>query len=280
MKKLLLCTVFSQLLLSACSTSSSGRAQIMLYSNDELGKMGITSFEQMKQEIKISKDPATNQFVQCVADAIIKNVPQSAHKGEWEVVVFDSPQINAFALPGGKIGVYTGILNVTENQHQLGAIMGHEVGHVIEHHSNERLSSNQVAQGGLALAGAVLAIKGGENRNLLMAGLGLGVQYGVLMPYGRTHESEADIVGQDLMARSGFEPSASIKLWENMAKNSTSLQPEFMSTHPSNQTRISQLTEHLAESRKLMVGTTSPTCVKPAYIPISEVAAAATNGTK
>lgn len=280
MKKLLLCTVFSQLLLSACSTSSSGRAQIMLYSNDELGKMGITSFEQMKQEIKISKDPATNQFVQCVADAIIKNVPQSAHKGEWEVVVFDSPQINAFALPGGKIGVYTGILNVTENQHQLGAIMGHEVGHVIEHHSNERLSSNQVAQGGLALAGAVLAIKGGENRNLLMAGLGLGVQYGVLMPYGRTHESEADIVGQDLMARSGFEPSASIKLWENMAKNSTSSQPEFMSTHPSNQTRISQLTEHLAESRKLMVGTTPPTCVKPAYIPISEVAAAATNGTK
>lgn len=104
-----------------------------------------------------------------------------------------------------------------------------------------------------------------------MAGLGLGLQYGVLMPYGRTHESEADIVGQDLMARSGFEPSASIRLWENMAKNSTSAQPEFLSTHPSNETRIKQLTNHLAESKKLMAGTKSPTCVKPAVIPISEV---------
>lgn len=122
MKKLLLCAVAAQLLLSGCSTSSSGRNQIMLYSNSELSKMGATSFEQMKAEIKISKDPAINKFVQCVADAITVNVPKSAHKGEWEVIVFDSPQINAFALPGGKIGVYTGILNVTENQHQLAAI--------------------------------------------------------------------------------------------------------------------------------------------------------------
>jgi predicted Zn-dependent protease len=277
MKKLILCAVVAQLLLSACSTSSSGRKQIMLYSNDQLGKMGATSFEQMKQEIKISNDPATVQFVQCVADAITKNVPQSAHKGAWEVVVFDSPQINAFALPGGKIGVYTGILNVTENQHQLAAIMGHEVGHVIEHHSNERLSSNQVAQGGLAIAGAALAIKGSKNKGLLLAGLGLGVQYGVLMPYGRTHESEADIVGQDLMARSGFEPSASVKLWQNMAKNSTSAQPEFMSTHPSNQTRIKNLTEHLPKSKPLMAGTKTPNCVKPKYIPVSKAAPKATN---
>ena len=275
MKKLLLCAVVAQLLLGACSTSSSGRNQIMLYSNDQLEKMGATSFEDMKKEIKISQDPATNQFVQCVADAITKNVPESAHKGAWEVVVFDSPQINAFALPGGKIGVYTGILNVTENQDQLGAIMGHEVGHVIEHHSNERLSSNQVAQGGLALAGAALAIKGSKNQGLLLAGLGLGVQYGVLMPYGRTHESEADIVGQDLMAISGFDPSASIKLWQNMAKNSQSSPPEFMSTHPSNSTRIEDLTEHLPVSQKLMVGTKRPNCVKPAFIPITEVPAVA-----
>jgi len=271
MKKLLLCAVVSQLLLSACSTSSSGRAQIMLYSNDELGKMGATSFEQMKKDVKISHDPATNQFVQCVADAITKNVPKSAHQGEWEVVVFDSPQINAFALPGGKIGVYTGILNVTEDQHQLGAIMGHEVGHVIEHHSNERLSSNQVAQGGMAIANAVLEVQGGAYKDQLMAGLGLGVQYGVLMPYGRAHESEADIVGQDLMAKSGFEPAASIKLWQNMAKNSKSSQPEFMSTHPSNQTRIKDLTDHLAKSKALMVGTNTPNCVKPKYIPVSKV---------
>jgi len=271
MKKLLLCAVAAQLLLSACSTSSTGRNQIMLYSNDELSKMGATSFEQMKEKIKISKDPATNKFVQCVADAITVNVPQSAHKGEWEVVVFDSPQINAFALPGGKIGVYTGILNVTENQHQLAAIMGHEVGHVIEHHSNERLSSNKMAQGGLVLAGVALGAAQSENKALWMAGLGLGVQYGVLMPYGRAHESEADIVGQDLMAKSGFEPSASIKLWQNMAKTAKSSPPEFLSTHPSNTTRINNLSGNLAEAKKLMVGTRTPNCVKPKVIPISKV---------
>jgi len=270
MKKILLCTVVAQLLLSACSTSSAGRNQIMLYSNDKLSKMGATSFEQMKEKIKMSKDPATNQFVQCVADAITINVPKSAHNGAWEVVVFDSPQINAFALPGGKIGVYTGILNVTEDQHQLAAIMGHEVGHVIEHHSNERLSSNQLAQGGLAIAGVALATQENKNKALWMAGLGLGVQYGILMPYGRTHESEADIVGQELMAKSGFEPNASIKLWQNMAKNAKSSPPEFLSTHPSNQTRIKQLTAHLPKSKKLMQGTKTPNCIKPSVIPISK----------
>jgi Zn-dependent protease with chaperone function len=130
-------------------------------------------------------------------------VPKSAHKGEWEVVVFDSEQVNAFALPGGKIGVYTGILKVAENQNQLGAIIGHEVGHVIEHHSNERMSSSKISQTGMAVVDTALSVGNVENRNLWMSGLGLGLQYGILMPYGRTHESEADIVGQDLMAEHG-----------------------------------------------------------------------------
>ena len=132
--------------LSGCSSSSTGRNQVILFSADELNKMGSSSFEEMKKKEKISQDFAINQFVQCVAKAITKNVPKSAHDGAWEVVVFDSEQVNAFALPGGKIGVYTGILKVTENQDQLAAIIGHEVGHVIEHHSNERLSSNKLSQ--------------------------------------------------------------------------------------------------------------------------------------
>jgi predicted Zn-dependent protease len=200
--------------------------------------------------------------VQCVANAITENVPKSAHDGAWEVVVFDSEQVNAFALPGGKIGVYTGILKVTENQDQLAAIIGHEVGHVIEHHSNERLSSNKLSQTGMAVAGVLMSSQGVENQGAYMAGLGLGLQYGVLMPYGRTHESEADIVGQDLMARSGFNPKASIKLWKNMAKLSKDAPPEFMSTHPSNETRINDLTAHLAQSNKLYKANTAPRCKK------------------
>jgi predicted Zn-dependent protease len=266
---LVVCSILSTL--SACSTSSTGRNQVSLYSDAELNNMGITSFEQMKKEIPISKDKATNDFVLCVADAITANVPKSAHQGEWEVVVFDSEQVNAFALPGGKIGVYTGILNVTENQDQLAAIMGHEVGHVLEHHSNERLSANKLSNVGLAVAAIALGASEVENKGLWVAGLGIGVQYGLIMPYSRAHESEADIVGQDLMARSGFSPEASVQLWKNMSKLSKDAPPEFMSTHPSNETRIKQLNKHLSVSEPYYLeekkSNNLAKCVKPKVIP-------------
>ncbi len=259
-------TLAALVILASCAKSSTGRHQITLFSNSELNKMGASSFEEMKEKEKISTNESVNNYVQCVANAITKNVPKSAHDGEWEVVVFDSEQVNAFALPGGKIGVYTGILNVAENQNQLGAIIGHEVGHVIEHHSNERMSSSKLSQTGLAVVDSAMSAGNVENRNLWMSGLGLGLQYGVLMPYGRTHESEADIVGQDLMAKSGFEPAAAISLWQNMAKLSNGAPPEFMSTHPSNKTRIKQLTKHLPKSQTYYQASNTPNCVKPKNI--------------
>jgi len=176
MKKLF-SVCFILLALSACSTSSTGRKQVSLYSNAELNHMGITSFDKMKKEIPISKDKATNDFVLCVADAITANIAESAHQGVWEVVVFDSAQVNAFALPGGKIGVYTGILQVTENQDQLAAIIGHEVGHVIEHHSNERLSANKMSNVGMAVAAIALGAGDIENKGLWVAVLGFGIMF-------------------------------------------------------------------------------------------------------
>ncbi|TPH19349.1 M48 family metallopeptidase [Litorilituus lipolyticus] len=259
--------------LSSCSTSTTGRKQVMLFSEQELSKMGAASFDDMKKQIPISTDKPTVNFVQCVADAITINVPKSAHQGEWEVVVFDSEQVNAFALPGGKIGVYTGILNVTETQDQLAAIIGHEVGHVIEHHSNERLSANKLSNIGVAVAAVAIGASDVDNKGLWMAGLGVGLQYGVIMPYSRSHESEADIVGQDLMAKSGFDPKASVKLWQNMDKlNNGAAPPEFMSTHPSNQTRIKQLNQHLAQSMTLYNKDNRPQCKKPEVIPKPPVA--------
>lgn len=262
MKPILLLVIVSTLI-TGCTTSSTGRRQITLFSASELNQMGSDSFEQMKSEVPISKHVATNNYVLCVANAITRNVPDSAHRGAWEVVVFDSEQVNAFALPGGKIGVFTGILAVAENQDQLAAIIGHEVGHVIEQHSNERLSSSKLSETGLAIASTVLDGNNVQSKDAVMAGLGLGVQFGVLMPYGRAHESEADIVGQDLMARSGFKPEASISLWQNMAKLNKSAPPEFMSTHPSNDTRIKQLTNHLGISRPLYQPGNAPHCVRP-----------------
>ena len=248
---------------SACSTSSTGRSKITLFSAERMNQMGATSFAELKKTEKISRDEKLNSYVQCVSSAITKNVPKSAHQGDWEVVVFDSEQVNAFALPGGKIGVYTEILKVAETPDQLAAIIGHEVAHVIEQHSNERLSSSQITQSGLAIVGSVLESQNITQRNAIMAGLGLGVQYGVVLPYGRAHESEADIIGQDLMARSGFNPNASIELWHNMAKRNGQQPPEFMSTHPSHQTRINQLTEHLSVSAPLyQAAATKPQCTR------------------
>lgn len=261
--KIKLAICLAVIILAGCAKSSTGRSQLMMMSDGELNKMGAASFEEMKTKEKISQSPAINSYVQCVAKAITVNVPKSAHDGAWEVVVFDSEQVNAFALPGGKIGVYTGILKVAEDQNQLGAIIGHEVGHVIERHSNERLSSNQASQMGLSLVNVLLESQNIESRNTVMAGLGLGMQYGVLMPYGRSHESEADIVGQDLMAKSGFDPAGSVKLWQNMAKISKGAPPEFMSTHPSNANRIKQLSEHLPKSTPFYKQATAPKCVKP-----------------
>ena len=249
--------------LSACSKSPTGRSQLAFVSKSKLEQMGVESFEQMKSEQKISSDKELTEFVQCVADAITPNVSKEAHDGTWEVVLFDSEQINAFALPGGKIGVYTGILNVTENADQLAAIMGHEVAHVIANHSNERLSSNQAAAGVQALAGVLLAGQDESTQQYSMAALGVGLQYGVLMPYGRSHESEADVIGQKLMAESGFNPEAAVALWHNMAKASGGAPPEFLSTHPSHETRIENLTETLKQTVPMYnVSKKNQTCKK------------------
>ncbi|QBY02966.1 M48 family peptidase [Thalassotalea sp. HSM 43] len=252
-------TVFVTLV--ACTTSPTGRSQVLLRSSAELDKMGATSFEEMKKEVPISTDKAVNEFVHCVADFITPNVSSKTFEGEWEVVVFDSEQVNAFALPGGKIGVYTGILNVTDDADQLAAIIGHEVGHVIAQHSNERLSNNTISTGVIIAAGAAASK---DQRVVAVAAAAAATQLFFQLPYSRTHESEADIIGQELMAQSGFDPRASVKLWQNMAKLSDGAPPEFLSTHPSHTTRINKLSEHLTVSEPMYAQrNVNPNCPKP-----------------
>ncbi|KXI23479.1 M48 family metallopeptidase [Photobacterium sanguinicancri] len=237
--------VASSMLLSGCSSSPTGRQQMLLFSENDMSQMGAQSFEQLKQQEKISTDAKKQQYVQCVTDAITAKVGPLEGFDKWEVVVFDSDQVNAFALPGGKIGVYTGLLKVATNQDQLATVIGHEIGHVLAQHSNERLSRSQLADAGLKITGA--AIGGSQYSNAAMAGLGLGVQYGILMPYGRAQESESDIIGLKLMAEAGFDPTQSVALWKNMAKASGGNQPpELLSTHPSHDTRIDDLNESIA----------------------------------
>lgn len=262
--KLLTGLLFGATLLSGCSESPTGRMQLKMLSSSELNKMGSESFEQMKAQQKISTDKALTQFVQCVADQITPNVSKKAHSGDWEVVVFDSNMINAFALPGGKIGVYTGILNVTEDQHQLAAIMGHEVGHVIANHSNERMSAAALKQKGLQIGQLLLGDQEKQTRDAILKGADVLAQYGLLMPYGRSHENEADIIGQELMAKSGFKPEAAVALWQNMAKVSKGAPHELLSTHPSNENRIKKLTDNLKATAPIyQASSNKPNCVKP-----------------
>jgi predicted Zn-dependent protease len=238
-----LSTVVTTLAIAACSASPTGRNQLLLFSDSDMSSLGAQSFDQMKKDQKVSTDKKTNAYVQCVTRAITKHVPPQPGFNQWEVVVFDSEQVNAFALPGGKIGVYTGLLDVAVNQDQLATVIGHEIAHVLADHSNERLSQSQIANAGLQITNLALgSSEYSQYTGVTMAALGLGVQYGVLMPYGRTQESEADIVGLELMAKSGFDPNQSVDLWKNMAKASGGQQPpELLSTHPSHSTRIEDL---------------------------------------
>lgn len=245
------------LALSACTASPTGRNQLILFSDQQMSSLGSQSFEQMKQTQEISQDKRTNDYVRCVADAIIPHVPGFSANSAWEVVVFDSEQVNAFALPGGKIGVYTGLLEVAENQHQLATVIGHEIAHVLASHSNERMSQAQLTNAGLQITN--IALNNSEYRDMAMAALGLGMQYGVILPYGRTQESEADIMGLEYMAKAGFDPRESIALWHNMAKAAGGAQPpELLSTHPSHSTRISDLQAKIRTLPNYNVAT--PTC--------------------
>jgi len=232
--------------IAACATSPEGRKQLKLVSSEQIDAMGIQSFEQMKQDSPISDDKNIQQYVNCIANKIIPHVKQNPKPSAWEVVVFDDDQANAFALPGYKIGVYTGLLKYAKNQDQLAAVMGHEVAHVIAEHGNERVSNQMATEAGLSIAAVLLGTEQDDNTALIMAGLGLGAQYGVILPFSRSHESEADLIGLDLMARAGFNPQESVSLWQNMAQSGLS-PPEFMSTHPSSDTRIKQLRERIPQ---------------------------------
>lgn len=247
MKRLLpACVLAVATLLSACTSSPTGRQQVLLFSEQDMSQLGAQSFDALKQEEKIYTDRKTNQYVQCVTNALTAKLPGTQAYSQWEVVVFDSDQINAFALPGGKIGVYTGLLKVAVNQDQLATVIGHEIGHVMAQHSNERLSRSQLANMGMQISS--MAMSGTQYHDMAMAGLGLGMQYGVLMPYGRSQESESDIIGLRLMAEAGFDPNESIYLWQNMAKASGGNQPpELLSTHPSHSTRIDDLRKEIGK---------------------------------
>jgi predicted Zn-dependent protease len=244
-KKIILITL-SLAILSGCATSPMGRSQLIMMSDNEMNAMGDKAFLSLVQKGPMVTDRQANAYVDCVATALTREVG-----GKWEVAVFKNQSANAFAVPGGKIGVNSGMLGVATNQDQLAAVIGHEVSHVLARHSNERMSQQSATKIGLGLIQAVASAKG-YNSSTMMGVLGLGAQYGILLPYSRVQESEADLMGLDLMAKAGFNPTESVNLWINMSKASGGKQPaEFMSTHPSHDSRIQDLQNRMAHAMEL-----------------------------
>lgn len=181
-KRLSLMVITVMLGLSACATTKSptGRGQTLLYSSAQMQQMGDASFEEMKKQLKVSNDKKLTQYVNCVASRITAVLPDQTQR--WDVVLFDSEQVNAFALPGGYIGVYTGLLKVANGPDQLATVIGHEVAHVLAQHGNEQVSRGQLTGVGMQIADAALGASGVSNRDLYMSALGLGAKLGLFCP--------------------------------------------------------------------------------------------------
>lgn len=232
------------LFMVGCATSPTGRNQFIMVDDAQLDAQGKQVFMQMKQQQPVLSDPVVNQRVNCIAHALLSQLPQGLRDG-WEVRVFNDDTPNAFALPGRKIGVFTGMLKLVQNDAQLAAVIGHEIAHVQARHSGERASMGMVSQLGQGVAETVSP---GSGRLV-----NLGSQLGILLPYSRAHESEADIMGQTLMAQAGFDPRASIDLWMLMQRQNkgAGAPPSFLSTHPANGDRIQVLNAYLEKTMPL-----------------------------
>lgn len=249
-----------------CATAPvSGRSQLILPNFDSRTeiKMGIQAYDDVVKKGPISKDSKVLELVSGVGRKIAA-VVEDPVKGKriglpnpphypWEFTVIDDLKtVNAFALPGGKVVVYTGILPLTKDEEGLATVLGHEIGHAIARHGVERMSTGTLAQLGASSLEILLGGGGNEQeRGLIHQAFGIGTNVGVMLPFERSQESEADHIGLDLMAMAGYNPEGAIPFWERMAAESKNHSPEFLSTHPADQRRIDQIRLWLPDAMKL-----------------------------
>ena len=233
---------------TGCSTTETGRRQLNFVSHEQEMQLGLTAFDQMKQEVPISKDREANALVSRVGARIAAQAADRLPNAQWEFVVFDSPEANAFCLPGGKVGVYTGLLPIAKNEAGLATVIGHEVAHAAEHHGAERMSTSTLMQGVTQVAGAAAPEKYSQLTMVALGGLG---KIGVELPFSRKQESEADHVGLNYMARAGYDPEEAVRFWERFAASheGKSEGPSLLRTHPVDAQRIADLKSWLPEAK-------------------------------
>ncbi|MDR2443465.1 MAG: M48 family metallopeptidase [Deltaproteobacteria bacterium] len=247
-------------LLAACApVAGTGRSQLNLVSDAELNQAASLQYKQLLTESHLSSDRKNTRMIKAVGAKISAAAKQlMAEYGreneiagyQWEFNLIDSDEVNAFCMPGGKVAFYTGILPVCQTEAGVAAVMGHEVAHALAKHANERVSQQLLANVGSSLLSIGLQIGGvsGGTAELAMSAFAIGSQYGVLLPYSRAHESEADRIGMSLMAMAGYDPHEAVALWQRMSQLSGRTTPYFLSTHPSDKQRIVNLEKFLPEA--------------------------------
>ncbi len=249
------------ILLNSCSkVPLTGRSQLDLIPDNEMLSMSFQQYDQFLNDNKESTNQQEIALVKKVGERVAKavdqyfvqnNLSQQLQGYKWEFHLIDSKEVNAWCMPGGKVVVYTGILPITQTEAGLAVVLGHEIAHAVAKHGNERMSQAMVAQlGGVALSQA-LKEKPALTQNIFMAAFGIGTQVGVLLPFSRLQESEADHLGLIFMAMAGYDPHEALDFWQRMASmQNGQAPPEFLSDHPSDQTRIEKIKSEIPEAMK------------------------------
>jgi metalloendopeptidase OMA1, mitochondrial len=233
-----------------------GRHELNLISTDQEMQLGLSSFSQLKTNTPVNRDPAVNAMVQRVGQRLARVAGKDMPNAQWEFVVFESKEANAFCLPGGKVGVYTGLLPITQSEAGLATVLAHEIGHAVAHHGASRMSQAMLSQGVGQAAGALVgSSQYGQYQSLFMGLYGVGSQVAVELPYSRKQESEADHIGIIYMARAGYDPHEAVAFWQRFAAfnrqqggGQQSFLTQFLSTHPVDEVRIRQLQELLPKA--------------------------------
>jgi predicted Zn-dependent protease len=251
--------LLSFLLLSCATVPLTGRRQLDLIPASSMLSMSFQQYDDFLKANKLSDNQQQTQMVKSVGQKIQNAVERYMAENKlsqrldgykWEFDLVESPEVNAWCMPGGKVVVYTGILPLTQNEGGLAVVMGHEIAHAIANHGGERMSQGLLTElGGVAL-NVALKDKPEQTKQLWMTAFGVGAQVGVLLPYSRLHESEADHLGLIFMSMAGYDPNIAVSFWERMAAQGGAKPPEFLSTHPSDENRIKKIKAEIPEAMK------------------------------